>query len=630
MRKQGLIFLIIVTALVIILNSVVTDRWLERRMEAYASKRIGAKVELHRLDFSLLDLSMSWEGLQVTDPDDTWTNLFETGHCAFDLALEPLMQRKVVVEDFDLQDLRLGTPRETDGALSGAARRTTLGQSKIVQSIEQNIKTEIEAYPLLNLGLLKGTVDLDSLWDEAALQSPERIRDLKNQYSSRYEEWERRIGDLPGEPEVAALERDLGAIHIDQIDTPQEATRAYDLLQSLEKRNGDYYRTVTQIRDELNNEQMDITTVKGEIDSWIEEDYQRILAMAGLPEFSRKSIATMLFGKPIAEKMEKALHILGRVRSYSQKVGKYLPVREFPPRGVGQDIRFTREQDFPRFWIQRLRLAGETAQGIGISGTVLHLVSDQQKIDRPTTMQLGGTRADGAGLEFAAVVDSRDDEPREQFNLALKGIPLEGRTITEFPFLAYPLSAGVAAVSGQIDFEGSSFSAELGFRARDVGFDTAGRPEALDDELHELSLAMIRSIDVINFTATVVQKGDDFKLDIRSNLDDIVLNGLKQVVSDEIQAVQKELTERIEGEIGIDRVEVESLIAESEDYLEKTLWDAEGRLMMQHTRIEQKREEIDNRVKVEEKKIQKQAEEELRKQQENIGDKGKDVLDLLF
>jgi uncharacterized protein (TIGR03545 family) len=630
MRKKGLIFLIIVAALVIALNVFVTDRWIERRVERLASKSNGAKVELYRFDFSLFDLSLSWEGLQVTDPDDTWTNLFETGRCSFDLALEPLMQRKVVVEEFELQGLRMGTARETDGALTGKSKKKTIGQSKIVQSIEQNVRTEIESYPLLNLGLLKGTVDLDALWDEAALQSPGKIEALGEQYGVRYDEWRRRVGELPGKVEAEALERDLEAIQIQQIETPQQAKEAYDKLQLIEQKNSDYLGSVRRMRDELESEAMGIADLKDEIDSWVDEDYRRILAMAGLPEFSRETVSAMIFGRPVAEKMEKALRILGRVRNYSQKVGKYIPAKEFPPRGVGQDIRFTRKQDYPAFWIQRLILSGETAQGIGIEGSVLHLVSDQRKIDRPTTMQLAGSRADGAGLDFAAVVDSRDDEPREQFNLSLKGIPLAGRSITDFPFLAYPLSAGVGTVTGKIDFAGSRFLAEIGFSGRDVDFNTQGKPEALDDDLYELSLAMVRKIDEIDLVARVRQSGDDFKLDMKSNLDDIVLGVLKQVVSDEVQAVQNELMERIEDEIGADRDEVESLVEEGEGSLREAVEDAEGLFMSQQDRIEQKRAAIDERVKAEELRARKQAEEELQKKQDAVKDKGKEALDSLF
>ena len=71
MRKQGLVFLIIVAALVIFVNSVVTDRWLERRMEKSGSRIAGARVQFDRVNFSPFGLSLSWEGLQVADPDDT-------------------------------------------------------------------------------------------------------------------------------------------------------------------------------------------------------------------------------------------------------------------------------------------------------------------------------------------------------------------------------------------------------------------------------------------------------------------------------------------------------------------------------------------------------------------------------
>ena len=41
MRKQGLIFLIIVAALVIFVNSVVTGRWLEQRREKFGGRITG-------------------------------------------------------------------------------------------------------------------------------------------------------------------------------------------------------------------------------------------------------------------------------------------------------------------------------------------------------------------------------------------------------------------------------------------------------------------------------------------------------------------------------------------------------------------------------------------------------------
>jgi uncharacterized protein (TIGR03545 family) len=623
MRKKGLIFLVIIAALLIALNMVVTDRWLERRVERFASRANGAKVELHRFNLSLLDLSLSWDQLQVTDPDDTWTNLFETGRCSFDLALQPLLQRKVLVEEFDLQGLRLGTPRETDGALavSSRSRGPGPGQSRIVQTIEQNIRTEIESYPLLNLGLLTGTVDLDRLWDEAALQSPERIRAMKAEYSERYEQWEKRVKELPGETEAAALKREIGNLEIEQIDTAQEAAEAYETLQSIESRNRAYANTAAQMGEAFAEEKRDAAGLREEIDAWVEEDVGRLLGMAGLPEISRESVAAMLFGRPVAARMEKALNVVGKARSYSQKVGKYIPAKEIPPRGVGQDIRFIREQDYPRFWIKSLNITGETPQGIGIGGEVLHLVSDQRRIDLPTTLQLGGTRSDGAGLDFSAMVDGRGDDPREWFDLVLTGIPVQGRRITEFPLLSYPLSSGEADIAGEINFNGSDFTAAIGYSARDVDFDTTEAPETLNDDLYRLSRSMIRKIDDIQLEVKVEQRGDDFSLSMQSNLDDIVLQGVGQLVTDEVKAARDILMQRIEREIGPGRTEVESLVLERDRELLGSIREAEARFTEVQGLIEQKREEIKSTI---------QAEEKLKEQQEILENRGKEVLDSLF
>ena len=632
MRKKGLIFLIIIAALFIVLNMVVTDRWLERRVERYASRAVGAKVELRRFNLSLLDLSLSWDQLQVTDPDDTWTNLFETGRCSFDLALEPLLQRKVIVEEFDLQGLRLGTPRESNGALAGSSRSTGPGQggSRIVQAIEQNIRTEIESYPLLNLGLLTGTVDLDRLWDEAALQSPERIRALKGRYRERYEQWEKQISALPGESEAAALKREISAIDIGQIDTAPEAAQAYETLQSIERRNRAHVNTAAQVKEDIAKEKEEAAGLREEIDAWVDEDAGRLLAMAGLPEISRESVAAMIFGRPVAARMEKALNVVGKVRGYSRKVGKYIPAKEIPPRGMGQDIRFAREQDYPRFWIKTLNITGETAQGIDIGGEVLHLVSDQRRIDFPTTVQLGGTRSDGAGLDFSALVDGRGDDPRERFDLVLSGVSLQGRRITEFPLLSYPLSSGVADIRGEIDFNGSDFTAVIGYNARGVDFNTDDVPEALNDDLLKLSMTMLEQIDDIQLDVTVEQRGADFSFGMKSNLDDIVLNGLGQLVSDEVLAARDILMQRIENEIGPGRAEVESLVFEGNRELLGSVSETEARFTEVQDLVEQKREEIERAIQAEERRIRKEAEEELQKQQKTLEEKGENLLESLF
>ena len=631
MRKQGLVFLIVVIAIVFLVNSVVTDRWLERRLERFGSRLNGAKVELDRVDFSTFGLSLSWERLQVADPDDTWTNLFETGPCALDLALEPLLKRKFLVEDFDMQDLRFGTQRDTDGRLPKGKEAKSIAESRIVQSVRRNMEAEIERYPLLNLGVLRGQFDMESVWDAAALETPGRIALLEESLAQKYEDWEERMEHLPGEAEIAALQRDIDSIQVERIATPQEARSSFDLLQSVRERAEGYYATVQQISEDFNQQRADLAGLQAEMAGWVEEDYRRLLSIAGLPELSRESIARMLFGERFSRRMEKVLSVMGKVRTYSRKVGKYIPAKELPPRGTGQDIRFVREQDYPGFWIKRMRLTGEASGGTALEGSVLHVVSNQVMIDKPTTLFLEGKRSGGAGFAFSGLIDSRGERPHEQFGLEMRGLSLKGQTLTDFPLLPYTLSEGTATVLGSIDFEGSDFLAEVQFRGSGIDFDTSQRPEMLEDEeLYRLSIALVQKINEVQFTALLRQSGEDFKMDLRSNLDDLVLSSLEEVVSEEFRQVQEELESRIEDEIGAPRSEVEALIAERESSLENKIAGTERLIKEQLDRVDQKRREIDARLKAEEEKLRKQVETELERQGEKAGEKARDLIDSLF
>ena len=83
MRWKGIIFLVVLAVLVFVLNLVFTDRWLEKRLESAGSAVVGAKVELERLDFSLLGLQMRWDSLQVANPKNTMKNILTSGKTDF-------------------------------------------------------------------------------------------------------------------------------------------------------------------------------------------------------------------------------------------------------------------------------------------------------------------------------------------------------------------------------------------------------------------------------------------------------------------------------------------------------------------------------------------------------------------
>ena len=123
MRTKGIIFLLVLFGLFLLIFFLLSDRWLERRMEFAGSALIGAKVEFDGVDFSFLNLHLKWDSLRVTNPDNTWKNIFETQKAEFDLDFLPLFSKKYIIENLQLEGLRFNTVRKTDGFCCRGCRR---------------------------------------------------------------------------------------------------------------------------------------------------------------------------------------------------------------------------------------------------------------------------------------------------------------------------------------------------------------------------------------------------------------------------------------------------------------------------------------------------------------------------
>lgn len=117
MRIKGLLFVLIVAGLFFGIPFLVPDGYVEEKIETRLSIANTAKVEFEDFKLSLVDLELSWSRLQVTDPDNTMMNLFETGEVELDFEFWPVLWEQVIIEDVRMTGFALETERETDGAL---------------------------------------------------------------------------------------------------------------------------------------------------------------------------------------------------------------------------------------------------------------------------------------------------------------------------------------------------------------------------------------------------------------------------------------------------------------------------------------------------------------------------------
>ena len=100
MRWKGIIFIAILFVIFIILSFLLTDKWLENQLEETGTALIGAQVEVDGLQFSLIDLSIKWQRLQMTNPNNTMRNMIEKYKKWFMVALVVFLM-VLFTEDWD-------------------------------------------------------------------------------------------------------------------------------------------------------------------------------------------------------------------------------------------------------------------------------------------------------------------------------------------------------------------------------------------------------------------------------------------------------------------------------------------------------------------------------------------------
>lgn len=595
MRKKGIIFLAALIAIIIILSLIFTDWWVENQLEKYGSAIVGAKVEFDDFGFSILGLSAGWNRLQVTDPQNTMTNLFETDTCEFDMALEPLFSKKYIIENFQLQGLRFGTPREIDGRLTRAEKEAQEKMPEFITTLQRNLENEAAQMPVFQIGQLGKKLNVDSIYALVDLKSPQKIDSLQGAFRQRFDQWENRFQQLPDEQELTAIESKLNAIDPGKMTQVDELQNALKNVNELQKQLNDYKQNYQTIKTDFDADLKNIKTSDDVVQEWIRADYRRVLSLAQLPDLSVQNIAKLIFGKRLIDKYQLITRYVGTARYYAERF-KPEPKKESPPRLKGMDIHFGAPEELPKFWIQNIGLSGEILQGLQLSGAAANIVSNQKVIGSPTTFSLGGQK-EQTSVNIEGVFDYLEEAAKENFTLSFDGIPLNNVKLTDFPLLPSQIESGIANLQAKMNFSGNSFVSTVRFAGSQLRFAEPEAGEDADPRVARVRNSLMQAIKEINFTANVEQSKGNFKFNLKSNLDNLIADQLKNLVSEEVEAARRSIEQRIDQEVGQYKEELNTLVAQNGEKLTGRLQSVESEMKHYENQIDQLKADIEKRIK---------------------------------
>jgi len=664
-RKSGLILLGVLASIFFIFMWAFSDKIVQKNLEKIGTKIVGAKVELKGVKVAPFKLKIEWEDLKITNPDNVFENIVETGKSIFELYPKALLKGRFIIENFEIRDIRFHTPRKTSGEVKKNRISTRVKKSgrfekrnevknnkqgiigKTEDKLTNKIEEEKRHIPIFNPEKYSFVIDINQLIKTFKPKTGEHIEKLKRAYLEKIDEYSVRINAVGAD--IDNLGKKLMEIKsriekIDKNSNLKDIKRSIDDIRGLLNEANVLERTITNIRDDFNRDSNIMQYQASKIDSWIADDYRRIMDNLKLPEIGTKSISRFLFGEKILNELQKTVRTIKRIRSALFKVKDVLPSKKLPKRMKGQDIIFVSEKELPMVWVKDVFIGGETERGIKLSGSVVNLSSNQKLINKPTELKVKGKGNSGETMEFSSILNYLSTVPRENIRFILNGFTVGStrdfisRNVKSLPI---NISSGKGYLNAAINFEGDDFVSKISLTERDVSF-KIGQADRKSSEAAVILLQEIFSdIDAVDLISTIRYRDENIKLSIKSNIDDIFNRRLRDMFARKRKEAVKEIDKYVNDRKKEYKGEYLSFLEDNQKRIKEKLDENTSKLntlkrelLSEENRINKKyislKDEIEKKADEEYQKKKSELEEQIQKEREKAKNKVKSSLKSLF
>ncbi len=627
MRKSGILIIAVVLLLGFVIAHFFTDAWLEKKIEAMASDVVGAKVEIDRFNVRFLSLQVGWGRLQVTDPDDTWHNMFETGRGEFNLAAEPLFYKRFVIEALRLEDIRTGTKRATDGKMPPKKALPSDNQPSFLDNAAKSLTRQLSQSSGIDFSKLDGKIDVNKVVEMLDLQTLKNVEAFQKDIEITSDRWKKDVAGIETmKVETEQIADKVTAIQFDQLKTVSSITDAVETIKRAKKQVETIQETVHSKKNLLVEDGKRLEVEIKSVDDWIRDDIQRAKSAAKIPDFNAKNIAMIFFGPTIASYIAPAQRYFKMAKYYQAKLPPSEPKAPSPPRFKGQDITFPDHRHWPKLWLKKMVVSGGNHDVF--SGSVADISTDPKITGKPTVVQLGMEKAEGTAYKIFAEVDRTKARSKDRFAWTASKIDLKGVRLLKSDPLPKDLANGMMNLNLTVSIQDGILDGNLAVLANAVSFrfDESKKDDLISQIVHDL----FKTIEKVTIDFKFFGKPEDIKIGLQSNLDELFSARLKGIVGEQVEKAKAKIEARIREKLEPKKQELLKRYAEKKEQLHQEIAKIEVKINEKKELLEVKKKELEARVDAEKQKLKDKVDEEKNKQEDKLKEKAKDKLKDLF
>jgi len=518
----ALILLIIILALFFI-NVIV-----KYVIEEEGTKAVKAKVELEAVDVRFFPLGVSLEGVKVANPQEPMTNAIEAGLIDANLALEPLLKSKVIVESAALTGMRFNTTRTETGAVPGLTPPPG-NEPSLLDQLKQDFKLPAFTLP-----------DTDQLLAQADLQTVKLASELERAIAQSKSAWQTRIDALPNKDTLEEYKQRITTLKSEK--NPLKRLQALKDVAEIQKDAKKDIDKIKSARTDLKKEIAGIKKDIGRLKAAPQQDIDKLLGMVGLDASSVQGLAKGLFGDEVAKWVGNGYTWYAKLQPYMSGDGS-ARTAEAEPQPDTTDY----SDGLPKFLIKQLNIDGMLplpGQEVPFAGKFTDLTDQASVWGKPAQLALNSQAKAIGGFDFKGVLDHVvEANATDTFNFDLKDFPVQGIVFSSREDFPVTMSKALAAVAGQAVIKNGNLDLKV-----DTKFLQVQMANLLTGDSAPLKQVMIDALQGLSeLDITMLAQGalKDPKVKVSTSLDKIFQQSLKGLVSQE----QDKLKGKLQGKL---------------------------------------------------------------------------------
>ncbi len=548
-RKGNLFLTLGVTGAIAAFFIICFDTLLKQGMIMGAEAAFKAKVEIAKVDTSILHGKISIIGLKVANKNEPMTNLFEWDKATFQLLTKPLLEMKVVINLASIDGLTFNTARKSSGELPKkiAKKLATDEKPSVVQQKLSESMGEAKDFSADRLGSVKetGTSKIDAVKPEN-LESLKVLDEGQSKIDALNTKWSEKNKTIETDTKAKTdrLQADIDAVKASGGSDPKAIAERLKRLKDIQKGIKELSQELKTNKDQAN---ADFKEAKGLIDKAKEakkRDLAAVSDLIGLPKLDAESISKALLGAQVKAKLGQVLGLIETAKEYLPDRSKAVEAKKSNlKRGV--DIRFPKDAAYPTFLLKEASVSGTWPMATGpltFAGALKDATNSPSVWLKPLTGTLKGAES-GRKLDALMTLDHRKEPGHDELKLRIEGAPVTGMRLGGSGGFALTLTGGSASTDLLVARTGEGWKGLVKVAVTGAQLEPQGGASgALGGRLDTI----VRSIKEFSVTVGFEGKPDDLDFKLSSDLGKRISEGLKAALSKEVDDQKRALQAKID------------------------------------------------------------------------------------